>query len=219
MFTGLIQQCGEIRRRGPLTLEIAVKRLWRELVYGESIAVNGACLTLERVSGDIMIFHTLAETLVRTNLGTLPIGAAVNLERAMRLGDAVGGHLVSGHIDATGLIRRWTERPGGDLELTVSLPEILRNLVAAKGSIAIDGVSLTVVAVRSDEFTVELIPVTRADTALKARAVGSAVNLEGDLLARYVARQFECLAQAGAPAGEPASSITMQTLYNAGFVK
>ena len=212
MFTGLIQKLGSIRKRGNLSLEIEVKEVWNDLEFGESIAINGTCLTLERQAGNILTFHTLAETLKRTNLGLLAPGSTVNMERALRLGSPLDGHIVTGHVDAAAQVLRWQERPGGDMELTVELPESLAPLVAEKGSIAIDGVSLTVVAVRAKEFTVELIPVTREHTALGERAAGTLVNLEADLMARYVARHL-------AVQNTSAGNVTMQKLFEAGFIR
>ena len=212
MFTGLIQKCGFLRKREALTLEIEVTDIWNDLEFGESIAVNGTCLTLEKQQGSVLTFHTLAETLKRTNLGLLKPGSKVNLERALRIGSPLDGHIVTGHVDAAAKIRNWLERHGGDMELTVELPENIAHLVAEKGSIAIDGVSLTVVAVRDGEFTVELIPVTRNNTALVDRSAGTPVNLEADVMARYAAR---CLLVQN----QHNSNVTMQKLLEAGFVK
>ncbi|MBO5722276.1 MAG: riboflavin synthase [Lentisphaeria bacterium] len=212
MFTGLIQKCGFLRKREALTLEIEVTDIWNDLEFGESIAVNGTCLTLEKQQGSILTFHTLAETLKRTNLGLLQPGSKVNLERALRIGSPLDGHIVTGHVDAAAKVRNWVERPGGDMELTVELHENIAHLVAEKGSIAIDGVSLTVVAVRDSEFTVELIPVTRSNTALVERGTGTPVNLEADVMARYAARCLMVQNQRN-------SNVTMQKLFEAGFVK
>ena len=212
MFTGLIQKLGTIRRREGLALEIEVKDVWSDLEFGESIAINGTCLTLEQQQGSVLIFHTLAETLKRTNLGILPIGSMVNMERALRLNSPLDGHIVTGHVDTPAKVLKWTPRPGGDMELTVELPENIAALVAEKGSIAIDGVSLTVVAVRANEFTVELIPVTREHTALGCRKVGNVVNLEADLMARYAARYLAVQTQ-------KSGNVTMQKLFDAGFMK
>ena len=212
MFTGLIEKRGIIKSCKNLALEITVDDVWSDLVFGESIAVNGTCLTLERQQGNTLTFHTLAETLKRTNLGMLGVGSMVNLERALRLGSPLDGHLVTGHVDATGKVKNWQTRTGGDMVLTVELPENIRSLVAEKGSIAIDGVSLTVVSVSDSEFAVELIPVTRNNTALCQRPAGTPVNLEADLMARYAARYMQTL--------QPASgNVTMEKLFSAGFIK
>jgi riboflavin synthase len=212
MFTGLIQKLGTIRRREGLALEIEVKDVWSDLEFGESIAINGTCLTLEQQNGSVLIFHTLAETLKRTNLGILPLGSMVNMERALRLNSPLDGHIVTGHVDTPAQVMKWATRPGGDMELTVELPGNIAALVAEKGSIAIDSVSLTVVAVRDNEFTVELIPVTREHTALQERKVNMPVNLEADLMARYAARYIFVQSQ-------QKSNVTMQKLFEAGFVK
>ena len=212
MFTGLIQKIGSIYKRSNLSLEIQLDDVWSDLEYGESIAINGTCLTLERQAGNVLTFHTLSETLKRTNLGILPPGSRVNMERALRLNSPLDGHIVTGHVDAPGKVMKWQERPGGDMELTVELPANIAPLVAEKGSIAIDGVSLTVVAVRDHEFTVELIPVTREHTALGCRKVGDMVNLEADLMARYAARYMDFQSR-------KSGNISMQKLFEAGFVK
>lgn len=212
MFTGLIEKCGVIKSCQALALEIAVEDVWSDLQFGESIAVNGTCLTLERQQGSVLTFHTLPETLKRTNLGALAVGSMVNLERALRLGSPLDGHLVTGHVDAAAKVRRWQQLPGGDMLLTVELPENIRALVAEKGSIAIDGISLTVVSVSENEFTVELIPVTRNNTALCQRRSGDPVNLEADLMARYAARYIQAI-------NTPSSNITMEKLFSAGFIK
>ena len=212
MFTGLIQKIGTIRKRSDLALEIEVDDVWSDLEFGESIAINGTCLTLEKQTAGVLTFHTLAETLKRTNLGILAPGSRVNMERALRLNSPLDGHIVTGHVDAHGKVLKWSPRPGGDMELTVDLPENIAMLVAEKGSIAIDGVSLTVVSVRDGEFTVELIPVTREHTALGCRKVGDPVNLEADLMARYAARYLEVKSK-------KSSNVTMQKLFEAGFMK
>ena len=211
MFTGLIQKCGVIRKREALSLEIELADNWHDLEFGESIAVNGTCLTLERTAGNVLTFHTLAETLKRTNLGRLALGSKVNLERALRVGSPLDGHIVTGHVDAAARVLRWQERAGGDMVLAVEVPENITALIAEKGSIAIDGVSLTVVSVNDREFTVELIPVTREHTALIDRTVGTMVNLEADVMARYAARYLTVQ--------QSKSNVTMQKLFDAGFLK
>ncbi len=218
MFTGLVEKVGFLAGRSHDRLRVRVEEPFRDLVRGESIAVNGCCLTLERELPDrTMEFFTLAETLSRTNLGMLASGSPVNLERALRVGDRFGGHIVSGHIDATGLVRSYRQLPTGDWELKIELPPELAPELVEKGSIAIDGVSLTVVDVAKEWFTVCLIPVTRSDTALAARQPGSPVNLEGDVIGKYVLRQFELRSGAGTASGS-GGSVTMDTLREAGFL-
>ncbi len=216
MFTGLVETTGILVERygegkaGRLHIKPAEKLENTE--YGESIAVNGACLTLEKELDDgNLVFFTLEETLSRTNLGSVEIGEKVNLERAMKVGERLGGHIVSGHIDCVGQVLSW-ENSGDDVELKVFAPEALRPYLVEKGSIAIDGVSLTLVEVGSDYFTVHLIPVTLGDTALAERAEGMPVNLEGDILGKYVEKQL------GLRLNATSSNVTMDTLKEAGWL-
>ena len=213
MFTGLVEMTGSLAGCSGEHLRIRPGRVFADPVFGESVAVNGCCLTLERVlpNGELEFF-TMAETLKRTNLGSLKKGDPVNMERALKAGARLGGHIVSGHIDGTGEVLDFHRRPDGDYELKISLSEELAPEVVAKGSIAIDGVSLTVVEVGNGYFTVHLIPVTRDETALVQRSKGAAVNLETDVLAKYVRRQLEYMQKS------PKSEITMDTLREAGFL-
>jgi riboflavin synthase len=210
MFTGIVEMRGQLlARRGHQLLIRSAKPL-TDPVYGESIAVNGCCLTLEECRGTELVFHVLSETLDRTNLGQLKNGASVNLERALKVTDRLGGHLVSGHIDAVGKVI--SRKMGKDVELTVSFPEELAKYIVWKGSIAIDGVSLTVARLEKNALTVCLIPVTLAETALEEREPGDMINLETDMAGKYIVRQLE-LAEAG-----KSSNITMDTLAEAGFL-
>ena len=213
MFTGLVEMTGTLAGCTGEHLRIRPGKVFEAPVFGESVAVNGCCLTLERVlpNGELEFF-TMAETLKRTNLGSLALGDSVNMERAMKAGGRLGGHIVSGHIDGTGSVLDFHRRPDGDYELKVALSEELAPEVVAKGSIAIDGVSLTVVEVGDDYFTVHLIPVTRDETALVRRSKGTLVNLETDVLAKYVRRQLAYMER------KPKSEITMDTLREAGFL-
>ena len=216
MFTGLIEQTGRLIRRSNHQLVVRPERRLEESEIGESIAVNGCCLSLERqtASGELE-FHTLEESLRRTNLGVLEIGSAVNLERAMPCGRRFGGHLVQGHIDGTARVRGLQQVADGDWELTVELPSNLAPELVLKGSIAIDGVSLTVSRLEPTFFAVRLIPLTLNSTALKSRRAGDPVNLETDIIGKYVRRQLD-LRSFDAPAESP-SSITMEKLREAGF--
>ncbi|MEI3000101.1 MAG: riboflavin synthase [Victivallis sp.] len=216
MFTGLVEMTGVLVNLHGEHLTLRPSKPFADPQYGESVAVNGCCLTLEReLPGGTLEFFTLAETQRRTNLGRLKPGSLLNIERALHIGDRLGGHIVSGHIDAAAPVLDYRKMPDGDFELRVALPELLAPELVEKGSIAIDGVSLTVIEVGGDFFTVRLIPVTRSDTALVERTPGSLVNLEGDVIGKYVRRQFE-LRSGRAP--EPKSDITMDTLREAGFL-
>ncbi len=195
MFTGLISDIGVVERLSPrsggarLTLRPARLPV-DDLALGESVACSGACLTVVERGGGLVSFDAVPETLSRTTLGAWTRGARVNLERALRLSDRLGGHLVAGHVDAVGeLLARVAEGEGA--RLTFSLPAAIAPLVAEKGSIAIDGVSLTVAAAGRDRFEVALIPETLARTTLGQARPGSKVNLEADLVARHVARLRE----------------------------
>ena len=213
MFTGLVQGRGKIVSRSGSKLVVQPDFVLEEPVYGESIAVNGCCLTLESFSGNKLSFHTMEETLARTNLGALPIGSAVNMERALRLGDRLGGHIVQGHVDIAAPVLECSETAEGDFKFAVALAPEFANLVVEKGGIAIDGVSLTVVEAGRDFFSVRLIPVTLHDTALIERKPGMTVNLEFDVVGRYILRMMEL--QNPAP---KSSGVTMETLLEAGFL-
>lgn len=191
MFTGIVEELGEVvavdnrgdsslfRLRGPLVTEGAK--------HGDSIAVNGVCLTVVETADGEFTADVMAESLKRSSLGALAPGSRVNLERPMALGGRLGGHLVQGHVDGTGTI---LERvPGEHWEIVkIGLPAALRRYVVDKGSITVDGISLTVVEAGQDFFTVSLIPTTLQLTTLGVKRVGDPVNLEVDVLAKYVER-------------------------------
>jgi riboflavin synthase len=205
MFTGLISDVGVVERLDPraggarITIRPGTLPV-DELVPGESVAVNGACLTVVERGGGRMSFDAVPETLARTTLGSWKSGTRVNLERALRLSDRLGGHLVQGHVDAVGkVLARAAEGQGA--RLTVWMPAAIAPLVAEKGSIAVDGVSLTVASTGRDRFEVALIPETLARTVLGDAAAGTAVNLEADVVARHVARLREFAGPAGVTEG------------------
>lgn len=188
MFTGLVEEIGRLRLRvqkggARLSIDTAME----PLVLGESIAVMGVCLTVETIVSTGFEADASAETLARTTLGTLGVGSAVHLERATAVGDRLGGHIVAGHVDAMARVVR-RELVGNAVQLTFATEGSLMGFVAEKGSVAIDGVSLTVNRVEGDEFAVMLVPHTQRKTLLESLGVGARVNLEVDLLARYVAR-------------------------------
>ena len=191
MFTGLVEFTGEtvalIRSATGARLTVRSARLASEAVVGESVAVNGCCLTVAECSAEILSFDLLAETLARTNLGELAPNGLVNLERALPVNGRLGGHFVQGHIDLPAEVRAF-EPLGSDARLEVELPAEFARFVVSKGSIAVDGISLTVAEVRPQSFVAWIIPHTRAATNLRARQAGDRVNLEFDLLAKYVER-------------------------------
>ncbi|MFG2499172.1 riboflavin synthase [Streptomyces sp. NPDC048441] len=207
MFTGIVEELGEItavenlddasrfRVRGPVVTDGAK--------HGDSIAVNGVCLTVVEHEGDEFTADVMAETLDRSSLGALAAGSRVNLERPTAVGDRLGGHIVQGHVDGTGEIV--DRKPSENWEIVkVSLPAELARYVVEKGSITVDGVSLTVVDAGPDYFTISLIPTTLALTTLGIKQPGDPVNLEVDIIAKYVERMLGDRAHATAPAPAPA---------------
>lgn len=188
MFTGLVEGTGRVvalqSQATGARLMIDAGRLAEGTQIGESIAVNGCCLTVTSLNGPQLGFDLLAETEARTNLREVKPGRLVNLERALPANGRYGGHFVTGHIDATGSVRRW-EKAGQDFELRIGIEPAQGAYLVPKGCIAVDGISLTVAEVGRDEFSVWIIPHTRSVTALGDRSVGDRVNLEFDLLAKY----------------------------------
>jgi len=189
VFSGIIENIGEVtavaRRTGGA--QLAIRSALRKLATGESIAVSGVCLTVTRARGGTFTVDVSRESLRRTTLGALRVGTHVNLERSLRLRDRLGGHLVFGHVDGIG--RLDSIRPEGDSALyRFTLPVALGALLVEKGSIAVEGVSLTVFGCTARAFTVALIPHTTAVTTLGGLRTGDRVNLESDMLARYVAK-------------------------------
>jgi riboflavin synthase len=191
MFTGLVAGIGEIVGLTPLAaglrLEVKTPFPAAELVLGESVAVAGACLTAVALGRQTATFEVSPETMACTTFPLKKVGGRVNLERSLRLGDRLGGHLVTGHVDGVGILRERREGPA-HLQLRFEMPGPLSRLVIAKGSIAVDGVSLTVNVCQGLSFTVNIIPFTAKETTLAALRVGDRVNLETDLIGKYVAR-------------------------------
>lgn len=208
MFTGLIQKIGTVKRisRGSgLVLEIGFEPWARPLENGESVAVNGVCLTVVNFDERRFTADVLRETESRTGLGELVPGAKVNLERALRAGDPMGGHIVQGHVDCRGAVLA-KEPKGRDFRLRIACGRVLAAQSVVKGSITVDGVSLTITGVGEDWLSVDLIPTTAAETTLGAKKVGDKVNLEGDVLGKYVAKSI------------PRKGLTEESLARAGFL-
>jgi riboflavin synthase len=197
VFTGIIETVGTvagIERRGELArVTIDSDGVAEGVHIGDSVAVNGGCLTVTEVEGARLAFECVRETLERTNLGDLEQGARVNLERALQAGGRLDGHIVQGHVDGTGTVRS-VHREGDDVRLAVDCGPEVRDYLVEKGSVAIDGVSLTVVDVDESGFDVALIPHTLAATTLGERRPGDRVNLEADVLGKYVRRYLERIA-------------------------
>jgi riboflavin synthase len=210
MFTGLVEALGTVcdvqADAAGRRLTIAADCFGSDLAIGESVAVNGACLTIVERKADKGCFEAGPETLRRTNLGQLARGDRVNLERALRLGDRLGGHLVQGHVDGLGRIAERIRQ--GNWELAwFECPAELAAQMVPKGSVTVDGVSLTLVDVAAERFSVALIPHTLANTTLGFKQPGASVNLETDLLAKYVWKFLH------------SEGCTLETLRQAGFVR
>ena len=190
MFTGLVEEVGlltSVESGEMLRLNISADRVTSDTRAGDSVSVNGACLTVGDVDGRTLTFFAMPETLRRTALGGLHEGSAVNLERAMASGDRFGGHIVQGHVDGIGEVLG--VRPEGEAEIwEFRAPEAVLRYCVEKGSICVDGISLTIVSVGADTFTVSILPQTRANTNLGVLSVGDTVNLEADVIGKYVER-------------------------------
>ncbi len=217
MFTGLVQKIGtlEAKRPGPEreTLVVAARLDERDRQLGASVAINGVCLTVTEADEDRFHVDAAFETLRATTLGQLTVGARLNLEPALRVGDALGGHLVSGHVDGVGSVRS-VEARGDAREVWIDVPAPLHRFCAPKGSICIDGVSLTVNTIDAKGLMVGLVPHTLEATTFDALKAGQAVNLEADQIARYVARLIEHQV-ATDPSG---AGLTIDDLVDAGYL-
>jgi riboflavin synthase len=190
MFTGIVEEIGSIRAARPGQLLIAAQKVLEDTRLGDSIAVNGICLTVTEFAPDYFSVEVMPETLQRTNLGALRSGEGVNLERPLAVGGRFGGHFVQGHVDGVGRVRSATPHGGALILKFEARPEIMRYVVE-KGFIAVDGVSLTVVQCNSTSFGVSLVRYTLENTTLGVRRPGDTVNLEVDIMAKYVERLRE----------------------------
>ena len=189
VFTGIVEECGTVlgvlKNGVSGSLQIQASTVLEGTKTGDSIAVNGVCLTVTKLTKSSFTADVMAETFRRTNLGNLGKNSRVNLERAMAADGRFGGHIVSGHIDGTGVISRIKEE-GNAVWIYISAPQSILNLIVEKGSVAVDGISLTVAAVSDKEFAVSVIPHTRENTALSGKKTGAVVNLENDIIGKYV---------------------------------
>lgn len=213
MFTGLVQKTGKLLARkisaGSGRLSLQADHWDSPLVQGESISVQGVCLTLVEFDGSVLRFDVLRETLERSSMGQKKIGQLLNLERALRMGDALGGHMVTGHVDGVGCVRS-LKRVGRDWAVEMGCEKDLLADMVPKGSVACDGVSLTIVDFKDSSFVVHVIPHTWAVTSFSELTIGATVNLETDVLGKYVRRIL-----AG---GSQQKGVTWESLRNAGFI-
>lgn len=219
MFTGIIEETGKIVgiRKGAKSsvLQIAGNKIFSDLKIGDSVAVNGVCLTVTTMTNQSFYADVMSETLMRSSLGALRQGSMVNLERAMAADGRFGGHIVSGHIDGTGEICNIKKDDNAVWYTIKASPKLMRYIVE-KGSIAIDGISLTVARVGKEEFSVSIIPHTIQETILGTKRVGDIVNLENDIVGKYI-EQFLKLPESLPASDEKNSGITMEFLAKAGF--
>lgn len=211
MFTGIIKSSGQVTKtesvRGGLKLTVDIGSLAGEVKPGHSLSLNGACLTVCAQSGSRVSFDVVSETLKRTNLTELTTGEVVNLERAIRAGEPFGGHFVQGHIDGLGTISR-KEQKGDECLMEISVSPEFTSLMIEKGSIAVDGISLTIVEAKKDKFSVVLIPYTFQHTTLGKKTRGDKVNIELDIIGKWVSKLL---------GGIKKSSLTWEQLHQAGF--
>lgn len=216
MFTGIIEEVGTVRRIGGGTLAIDAAGVLSDVHLGDSIAVNGVCLTVTAFDAHHFEADVMPETVRRTSFSELRKGSLVNLERALTLASRLGGHIVSGHIDGVGTVAALRQE-GNALLLTVAAaPALLRGIVE-KGSVALDGISLTVAAVTKETFTVSLIPHTRDVTNLRAKHTGSRLNIETDIIGKYVEKLMRGNESGETEAAEETTGITPAFLARYGF--
>ena len=194
MFTGLVEDKAVVAAIDKIELAadlvVESKMISSDAAIGDSIAVNGCCLTVTKIAGELLTFQAGSETLSRTNLGDLKIGSHVNLERSLQVGQRMGGHYVSGHVDGLAVVDQ-RDDDGEWAKFWFCVPKSLTRQMASKGSVTVDGISLTLVDVETERFSVALIPHTLEVTTLGDRVVGSTVNIETDLLAKYVQQQMD----------------------------
>ncbi len=217
MFTGIVEEVGEIQgilsKAGTFELAISGKIIFDDLKIGDSVSVNGVCLTVTKFTSSIFYADIMKETRNRSSLGKATKNTKVNLERALGANGRFGGHIVSGHIDGTGIISN-IQKSENAILYTIQAESKITDQIVEKGSIAIDGISLTVIAVADGYFKVSVIPHTAKERVLSLREVGSLVNLETDVLAKYIQKNEENSEKKGT---KIESKITMEFLRNAGF--
>lgn len=190
MFTGIIEEVGRLKSLNGGRIEFSCEKILSDIKIGDSIATNGICLTVVDFAKNFFAADVMPETFRKTSLAEIHAGGVVNLERALKLGDRFGGHIVSGHIDGTGKILNMRTE-GNAIFIEIQAENFLLKQIAAKGSVALDGISLTVVDATTENFSVSMIPHTREVTNFKFKRVGSLVNIETDVLAKYVERLID----------------------------
>ena len=214
MFTGIIEEIGTVKALKPGILELNANKVLTDVHLGDSISVNGVCLTVTSYTENSFCVDVMPETFRRTSLGSLTIGSKVNLERAMAANGRFGGHIVVGHVDATGTIAK-RKKEGNAIWITIEPPTFLLKYIIEKGSITIDGISLTVAAVTDLNFSVSIIPHTGEETTLLGKRIGDLVNLECDLIGKYVEKLLNFSTKESTPTAE--SNLTLEFLTQHGF--
>lgn len=216
MFTGIIEEIGEVysvsKRNKSAILSIRGNKIFSDLKLGDSVAVNGICLTVDHISNNSFTSDVMNETLRRTTLNTVSCGCHVNLERALSVNGRFGGHIVSGHVDGIGRVS-FIHKEGNFIWYTIKASDEIMKYIIEKGSIAIDGISLTVAKTEKNSFSVSVIPHTLNATILSEKAIGSKVNLENDVFGKYI----EHFLDSKSDSNRNSNSITMEYLNNAGF--
>lgn len=216
MFTGIVEEMGTVvklwKTNSSAQIQIRAEKVTEGTKTGDSIAVNGVCLTVTDLQGNGFTADVMPETLQRSSLGKLKSGSSVNLERAMSAEGRFGGHIVSGHIDGTGKIIN-VHPQGNAIWYTIAAPKEIMRLIVEKGSVAIDGISLTVAKVSSESFSVSIIPHTLSETILREKKPGDIVNLENDMIGKYVQRLMEFKE----PEEKTGNTLTREFLLRAGF--
>jgi len=220
LFTGIIEEIGTLTniRKGSSSAQLTIEAstVLEDVHLGDSIAANGVCLTVTSFTSTSYTVDVMHETLNRSSLGSLRIGSKVNLERAMKADGRFGGHIVAGHIDGTGKISN-IRKDDNAIWYTIQAPPSIMRYIIEKGSITIDGISLTVAAVNSDSFQVSIIPHTASETTLSLRHIGDIVNLENDCIGKYVEKLLQPYAPETSPQTSEDSGITMDFLLKNGF--
>lgn len=215
MFSGIIEELGIVKsldKAGIISkLCVWAPKIGPRILPGQSICVNGACLTVVEAEKDLLVFEVMQETLTRTNLGLLKKEDNVNLEKALKVEGRIDGHFVTGHIDGTGIVAK-QHRKGGDRVMEIESPDQILRYVALKGSVAVDGVSLTISALKGKAFCVNLISYTLENTTLGSKKAGNLVNIECDILAKYTDRLLSLKKQTSA------SNVTLPLLKEHGFI-
>ena len=220
MFTGIIEEMGIVKSIKSKVITIEANKIFDDLKLGDSVAVNGTCLTVSNFSSKIFNADITNETLSRTNLGDLKSGFKVNLERALTLNGRLGGHIVSGHIDGVGIVKNISKK-SEDIELVIEVPTNLMKYIIEKGSVAVDGISLTIAKVDNNKnnFSVAIIPHTLKETVLYYKKAGDKVNIENDIIGKYVERllSFNDFNFNNETNNKKNSNINMEFLIKNGF--